>query len=113
MPARFRKCSTPIEQGGYGVSLAKKPQGSLTEERVRLCATKLRTALDVPSFARSPRWATFRSEADELHSMLLTKAGAIPLAEAAALSSVVPRTDCITCLITFPTGAGLLSLAGV
>ena len=77
MPMRFRKCSTPIEQDGYGVRLAKKPQGSLSEDKVRLCATRLRNALDTPSFARSPRWEMFRDDADQLHAILCTKADAM------------------------------------
>ena len=84
MPVRFLKCSIPIEQGGYGVSLAKKPQGSLNEDRVRTCATKQRTALDSTSFARSPLWEAFRRDADQLHTMLLTKAGAMRVAAASA-----------------------------
>eukprot|EP00966_Prymnesium_polylepis_P191994 4449199-Prymnesium_polylepis.1 len=77
MPARFAKCSMPIEQGGYGVRLAKKPQGSLSVDKVRLCATRLRTALDTPSFARSPRWEMFRDDVDQLHAILCTKADAM------------------------------------
>lgn len=77
MPTRFCQLSTPIEQGGYGICLSKKPQGSLSECRMRLCATRLRTALDVPSFARSSRWETFRDDVNQLHSMLLDKANAM------------------------------------
>jgi|Transcript_67166 hypothetical protein len=77
MPVRFSKCFTPIEQGGYGVTLSKKPQGSLTEDGIRRCAIRLRTELDTSSFARSPRWETFRDDADELHTMLLAKADAM------------------------------------
>ena len=77
MPVRFSKCFTPTEQGGYGVTLSKKPQGSLTEDGVRRCAIRLRTEPDTSSFARSPRWETFRGDADELHTMLLAKADAM------------------------------------
>jgi hypothetical protein len=34
MPARFTVYAKPIEQGGFDVKLAKKPQGSLTQSKV-------------------------------------------------------------------------------
>ena len=73
MPTRFKVYGTSIEQGGFGVKLSKKPQGSLTQGKVEKAASHLRSSLDVPSFARSARWSDFRDGADQLHTVLLDK----------------------------------------
>eukprot|EP00966_Prymnesium_polylepis_P320357 7376731-Prymnesium_polylepis.1 len=77
MPTRFTAYAKPIEQGGFDIKLAKKPQGSLTQSKVELAATKLRTAIDNPSFMRTERWGEFRDDADQLHTILLAKVKAM------------------------------------
>jgi hypothetical protein len=73
VPTRFKVYGKPVAEGGFGVRLAKKPQGSLTQKSVENTATRLRSSLDVPSFARSPLWADFRDDADQLHAVLAAK----------------------------------------
>ena len=77
VPTRFRSYGKPRTEGGSGVKLAKRPQGSLSQAKVQATATKLRRALDVPSFARSERWEDFRSDTDQLHGVLLKKLDAM------------------------------------
>ena len=72
MRTRFRTFSMQVEQAG--TRLSQPPKGSLSYDRVMLCATKLRTALNVTSINRSPRWDVFRDDWNQLHSILVTKA---------------------------------------
>ena len=68
VPSRFKEYTLPKASGGYGVKLAKAKQGSFTRSLIQSQTQKLRTALDVPSFARSELWRDFRDDADQLHS---------------------------------------------
>ena len=48
VPLRFKEYGKPLDEGGFGVKLGKKPQGaSLSQEKVGSAAVKLRTAVDI------------------------------------------------------------------
>ena len=50
VPLRFTEYGRPLNEGGFGVRLGKKPQDSLSQDEgsrsVQSPATKLRTAID-------------------------------------------------------------------
>ena len=78
VPSRFKEYGKPQDEGGFGVKLGQKPQGkALTSDKVRSTASKLRTALDVHKFVRSPRWSEFLQDCNELHRVLLAKVEAM------------------------------------
>ena len=89
VPLRFKEYAKPLDEGGFGVSLGKKPQGgSLSQQKVQSTALKLRTAVDDHKFMRSARWTEFREDCDELHTVLLAKLEAM---KAAATSEAERR----------------------
>ena len=88
LPKRFKEYSKPCEEGGFGVKLGKKPQGLLTQDKVRSAASKLRTQVDNNKFARSPLWEEFRDDCDQLHTLLLAK---VQVMKAAATSEAERR----------------------
>jgi hypothetical protein len=90
VPIRFKVYGKPQAEGGFDVKLGKKPQGSLTQAGVEKAARRLRSSLDVPSFARSPRWEDFRADADQLHEVLMAK---ITEMKAAASGEAERRND--------------------
>jgi hypothetical protein len=92
VPARFKE----YKSGESPIKRAKKPAKRALDSRIiRGYADKLRGALDRHGFTRSPLWAAFVGDCDELHAVLMLKYNrmrAAAVAEAERHADPTPRT---------------------